>query len=171
VQRPVRILKTAKDGTLMATPIFLLHLLQNFYEELNLNAVRRKLADVYSANLLTISLQLPSSDSLLWGMSSIPHVNGIKSLIFNFFRNFIEARVQIMMDSQMMFNGQGLRFDGNFDMARQVAEKKETGVCCVAQFLATVCRAFTIEHLVGTHMEHIEYTASARRVHSDSENI
>jgi hypothetical protein len=121
--RPARVLETPRDGTLVASPVFLLHLLQNFYEELNIRSVRRKLADLYSANLLTMSRDLPSADTLLWGMSAIPHTHGIKLLIFNFFKNFINARVQAMVDAQLLFNGQGVRFDGNFDMARQVAVK------------------------------------------------
>ena len=119
--RSAHVLQTKKNGQLLVTGRFLFHLLLSFYEDLNLHALRRKIADLYSANLLAMAASLPGTDVMLWTMSSIPHTPALKALIFHFFRIFVEKRVQLMVDQQILFNGQGLRFDGNFDVARRVA--------------------------------------------------
>jgi hypothetical protein len=121
-----RLLQTDRDGMLMATPVFLLHTIQLLYEECNVRAVRRRLADLYSANALADALResnpAAQSGSLVFSLQAIPHAGPLKKLILHFFHNFVQARVQIATDLQLIFNGQGLRGDGNYNISTRVAE-------------------------------------------------
>ena len=123
----VHVLQSERSGCLFLSPQCLFYLLTSWYEELNVRAVRRRLADLYSANLLSLSKNLPTPDSLVWGLSAVPHAGAIKEILFQFFNDFVAKRVQAMVDLQMLFNGQGLRFDGNYALARQVAQKTTSG--------------------------------------------
>lgn len=123
----VHVLQSDRSGCLFLSPQCLFYLLTSWYEELNVRAVRRRLADLYSANLLSLSKTLPTPDSLVWGLSAVPHAGAMKEILFQFFKEFVAKRVQAMVDLQMLFNGQGLRFDGNYALARQVAQKTTSG--------------------------------------------
>ena len=60
--------------------------------------VRRRLVDLYSSNLLSMSANLPSPDHLLWPLTAVPHAGAMKELLFHYFRTFIRKRVQAMVD-------------------------------------------------------------------------
>ena len=60
--------------------------------------VRRRLVDLYSSNLLSMSANLPSPDHLLWPLTAVPHAGAMKELLFHYFRTFIRKRVQAMGD-------------------------------------------------------------------------
>ena len=117
-----------KDGgPYVVTPAFMINLLQLLYEHFNVRQVRRTLVHQYASNLLQGFLRqsLPAqpvldTSPLAWSMSAVPRIDGLQRLILAVFRQFVKDRVQAMVDLQLLFNGQGLRVDGNFDMARQV---------------------------------------------------
>lgn len=93
-----RIFSTSRSSLICISLHCLLYLFHTFFEELNLRSVRRRLADLYASNLLSMSHRIPSPDHLLWPMTAVPHRGALKELLFGYFNKFVRKRVQALVE-------------------------------------------------------------------------
>eukprot|EP00435_Cladocopium_sp_Y103_P075461 s20_g58.t1 len=113
-----------KHGKLRASPLLLFWLLLMLYSNINVRAVRRKLLDLYSASVLRAAQMTPSlseAAQLRWILTCIPDHHAIRDVLLSCFADFVQKRVELMQERQFVYNGQLIRGDGNYDLAKAVS--------------------------------------------------
>ena len=124
---PLRFTET-RHGKVSASPLLLFWLLLMLYRDMNLHEVRRKLLDLYSASTLHAAQITPSlSDvsQLRWILMCVPDHHAIKDILLSCFADFVQKRVDLMQERQFVYNGQLIRGDGNYDLAKAVVRYVE----------------------------------------------
>ncbi|CAJ1379993.1 unnamed protein product [Effrenium voratum] len=112
-----------RHGKVSASPLLLFWLLFMLYSNLNLHAVRRKLLDLYSASVLHAAQMTPSlseAAQLRWILMCVPDHHAIKDILLKCFEGYVQKRVDLMQERQCVYNGQLIRGDGNYDLAKAV---------------------------------------------------
>jgi hypothetical protein len=126
VHRPTRPAK--RERVLYMTRAFVLTLVAEFHDTLNARAVRRHLASLYQHSLLAWAVQQDrlqlSPYSLAWQLRALPRCRMVRDLLLRALSGFVGARVADMQRSQFLYNGQGIRHDGNYTLARRVLVRK-----------------------------------------------
>ena len=121
-----------RHGDVFFTAPFLFEVLQMFYETLNVRQVRRQLVGLYAANTLAESQRLCDRGlgpySTAWYLTACPGSEGLSALIAKGFSHFLPGRIAAMSKHQHVYNGQGLRFDGNFKLAKLLRSPRHTVV-------------------------------------------
>ena len=114
---------------------FVMELYTRFYESLNARQVRRRVAAIYSGNALAEQLRQRRDGTapyaMSWVLAAIPQSRQLRPIVCKAFAAFVQARVDIMRRRQMAYNAQGLRHDGNFDLAKILSEKVHDCKCTV----------------------------------------
>lgn len=122
VHRPARTGK--QECVLYMTRAFVLTLVAEFHDTLNARAVRRRVASLYQHNLLGWAVQQDrlhlSPYSLAWQLRALPRCRMVRDLVMRSLSGFVATRVADMQRSQFLYNGQGIRHDGNYTLARRV---------------------------------------------------
>ena len=109
-------------GHIYVTTRWLLHFLTVLYSEFNFRAVRRRLLDIYFASALSC-LRTGSSgpDARIRNMlRSFPDGKALAILALHAFGGLIQKRVDGLVALQALMNGQGIRLDGHFKMAKVI---------------------------------------------------
>ena len=109
-------------GHIYVTTRWLLHFLTVLYSEFNFRAVRRRLLDIYFASALSC-LRTGSSgpDARIRSMlRSFPDAKALAILALHAFGGLIQKRVDGLVALQALMNGQGIRLDGHFKMAKVI---------------------------------------------------
>ena len=109
-------LQTEKHGLILATRVFLLHLLQNFNEVFCGRASRRAIAEYYSANCLAFSV----GSRALWHLSAAPSNGALRAFICDALENYLGPLVEHMRKHVNVYSGSVVRGDGNWDLAARV---------------------------------------------------
>ena len=115
--------KADKLGCVYFTRSFLLHVVQNFLESLNIRAVRRRIVDYYASNVLALNM----GHKALWYLTAVPRCDMLRSISFLALRNFVEAAVLHMKKAVCVYSGSVIRGDGNYDLALRAAVRREDG--------------------------------------------
>ena len=114
--------KTPKQVAVWMTPLVLMELCQAFYGAQNARQVRRHLVALYAANALADQTRMHSVNlapySFAWQVQAVPSNAALRKVILRGFSSFVKARVGIMRRRQFVYNGQGLRHDGCFWLAK-----------------------------------------------------
>ena len=118
---PLRFTQT-RHGKVSASPLLLFWLLMMLYRDMNLHEVRRKLLDLYSASTLHAAQMTPQ---LRWILMCVPDHHAIKDILLSCFADFVQKRVDLMQERQFVYNGQLIRGDGNYDLAKAVVRYVE----------------------------------------------
>ena len=103
------------------TAPFFFQLCQSFYEAFNARQVRRDIAKLFSAAVLAEipwAKSMVSPLSLAWYLPALPPPCALRSFFLKGFSGFVKERVQVMKQRQFVYNGQGLRVDGNYALAK-----------------------------------------------------
>lgn len=108
--------QTPREAPIYMTAAFLAFVIQNFYEEMNTRAVRRRVVSLYAANAL--SLQLGSG--ALAAVTAVPPPAALRSMLKVALGNFLDEAVARAQRLQCLYNGQVIRGDGNFKLAKRV---------------------------------------------------
>ena len=127
--------RPSKQAPIWCTAQFIMELCTLFYETLNARQVRRQIAAIYTANALAEQLRQQRDGTapyvMSWVLAAVPNCKQLRPLIYKAFAAFVQARVRIMRRRQMAYNAQGLRHDGNFDLAKILSEKVNDCKCTV----------------------------------------
>eukprot|EP00959_Pyramimonas_sp_CCMP1952_P152480 3190410-Pyramimonas_sp.AAC.1 len=83
------------------TAAFLVLVIQSFYEELNVRAVRRRVLSLYAANAL--SLQLGSGAAA--AATAVPPQGALRSMLKVALGNFLDIAVARVQRLQCLYNG------------------------------------------------------------------
>lgn len=91
--------------------------------------VRRRLIDLYSVHWLASAAEeqaaadgdVASTFALV--VAAVPPAPALKDMIVHFFDQFLDRRVEALIDIQLQLSGQGLRTDGNIKLARRIRRK------------------------------------------------
>ena len=124
---PLRFTQT-RHGKVSASPLLLFWLLMMLYRDMNLHEVRRKLLDLYCASTLHAAQMTPSLTNvsqLRWILMCVPDHHAIKDILLSCFADFVQKRVDLMQERQFVYNGQLIRGDGNYDLAKAVVRYVE----------------------------------------------
>jgi hypothetical protein len=124
----------ARIGGKYLSPSFVRYILRAFYETLNLRETRRRLAEYYSTNALAFSGETGALASVL---RAVPPPEELRWIVLRAFRLFLRARVELLRERQYIYNGQGLRHDGNFDLATRVVPDGGNKYTVVVAFCGT----------------------------------
>ena len=112
----VLVCRVPKGGLVYMTPVFLLHVLDSFYEHLNVRAVRRSLASLYMSNCLSFPVVLDNGENGLgWAVAAIPKTKVLSFVMGRALDDFLTAKVQEMEQKLFVYCGQGVRIDGNLN--------------------------------------------------------
>ena len=118
----VIICRPARSRVVYMTPMFLLEVCQQFYGCINARQLRRQLAAVYSASALALQCRQHRSGhapySLAWQISALPRNRALRAVVLRGFSSFLIARARAVRRLQLLYNGQGLRHDGCFWLAK-----------------------------------------------------
>ncbi|CAK0847750.1 unnamed protein product, partial [Prorocentrum cordatum] len=109
-------LETKKHALILATRVFLLHLLQNFSEAFCGRASRRAIAEYYSANCLAFSV----GSRALWYLSAVPSNDALRAFICDALENYLGPLVEHMRKHVNLYSGSVVRGGGNWDLAARV---------------------------------------------------
>jgi hypothetical protein len=115
--------KNDRHGKVRVTPSMMLWLLATFYADMNVRSLRRHLLNLYSATTLYVARANPcltDAAQLRWILSSVPNPRILKGVLLHVFRDYVQARVDVMRKHQFIYNGQLLRGDGNYKLAKRV---------------------------------------------------
>jgi hypothetical protein len=115
--------KHERHGQVRVTPSLMLWLLATFYADMNVRSLRRHLLNLYSATTLYVARAnacLTDAAQLRWILSSVPNLHILSGLLLHVFRDYVQARVDLMRKYQFIYNGQLLRGDGNYKLAKKV---------------------------------------------------
>jgi len=105
-------MRARKHGTLYFTYTFLVHLLHVIYEEFNVRAARRRIADAFLANLLGLAAASATAPALMSPASlqdALPDETLLAAVIMRAFRNFVKGVVARMRRRQLLFNAKVVR--------------------------------------------------------------
>jgi hypothetical protein len=100
---------------------FLVHLILSFYEVLNARATRRKLVEYYTGNALM------SPSSLAWSFSAVPRCRALRGVLMKALQNFLGSAVASMKARLYRYAGQGIRGDGNYQIATRIRARTSDG--------------------------------------------
>ena len=103
---PLRFTQT-RHGKVSASPLLLFWLLMMLYRDMNLHEVRRKLLDLYSASTLHAAQMTPSLTNvsqLRWILMCVPDHHAIKDILLSCFADFVQKRVDLMQERQVLFH-------------------------------------------------------------------
>ena len=100
---------------------FLVHLILSFYEVLNARATRRKLVEYYTGNALM------SPSSLAWSFSAVPRCRALRGVLMKALQNFLVSVVASMKARLYRYAGQGVRGDGNYQIATRIRVRTPDG--------------------------------------------
>ena len=109
------------------TPRLLANVLLNFYETLNCRATRRRILDSMLSNLLAYGHAGDPGSPLAWAIAAVPSNAVLRSVILTAFAHFLESAVKMMVRRVCVYNGQGLRNDGNYKLAKRIGYKSSDG--------------------------------------------
>ena len=113
-----------KRGTLYFTDKFLLTLVQMFVSRMNVREVRRTIVDMYSSNMLSLDFSVLHGDlgafSLVNPLRSVPDNALLGSMLKHALAHLAGPVVRVMRRRQFVYNGAGLRGDGNWQLAKRV---------------------------------------------------
>lgn len=116
--------RTERHGVVYFTRKWLLHLLGEIYSLCNMRAVRRSFASACMANAVSLLMgpqgvgspeRLPSLT-----LESLPKAVLLRSIALRAFTAFVRSRVRLLERRQQLYNGQVIRTDGNWDLARRI---------------------------------------------------
>lgn len=121
----VLIYRPAGDAKVYMTRAFVLHMVQAFNEELNMRAVRRRLAELYASNALAFCARQHRNGTapynLAWCLASVPRCRPLRELVLAAAQNLARSAVAAMRQRQFVYNAQGIRGDGNYKLAKRIA--------------------------------------------------
>ena len=115
-----------RQSPVLATPLFLMHLLQLFYEECNVRACRRRLAELFACNYTALLVRdaLQASEASRgdhsWVFRSLPPPASLSSMLVVGLWHFVKNRVHNVRRRQLIYNSKGIRGDGNYKMAKRI---------------------------------------------------
>ena len=108
----------------------LTELCQQFRDALSSRAIRRHRASLYASAALTEQCRLHNAGaapySFAWILRALPDNKVLQRVVLRGFAGFVQARVRIMRRRQLAYNGQGLRHDGCFWLAKIIKGGKFT---------------------------------------------
>lgn len=113
---------TSRVGAVCMTARFVLEACLAFYDTLNARAVRRQIATIYSSRLLDDAMRSLREGhapyQLAWQMSAVPKAEALQAVLLKGFATFVDDHVMRIRRYQLVYNGRGLRHDGNHPLAK-----------------------------------------------------
>ena len=123
--------KVDRKPAVYITARFFFEMAQKLYECFNSREVRRHMCALYSANALAAALQDDwqrcSPYSVAWQLRAVPEDAVLRAVLLRGLRALVSARVQVMRKRQLVYNGKGIRLDGNFQLAKILLQKNDEG--------------------------------------------
>ena len=127
---------SVKWGRVYMTPLFLLHLVNQFHDTLNLRACRRQLVSLYCANTLSQNLRNKPLHNMLASVAAVPRVQQLRSILCECLEAYLPQPVRSMQRCINVYSGTGVRNDGNFDIASRIQPDLEP-ISVLLAFLTT----------------------------------
>ena len=113
----VIVVKAPQQKRHFMTRRYLLEILLHFYSSLNCREIRRKLMDVCAAQTLHADL--------LWQAHATPKAEVLRWTVRQAFGKTLGNIVESLQSKLFVYNGQGIRHDGNMKLAKRVMVPKE----------------------------------------------
>ena len=102
----VLIYRPAGDAKVYMTRAFVLHMVQAFNEELNMRAVRRRLAELYASNALAFCARQHRNGTapynLAWCLASVPRCRPLRELVLAAAQNLARSAVAAMRQRKLL---------------------------------------------------------------------
>ena len=113
-----------RQKTVYMTVPYLIEILLSFWETFNARAVRRSLVSIVSANALASQLRMERSEfapyNIAFQISATPKSSVLRHIVMKAFCFFIDGVVAAFQVKQFVYNGAGVRHDGNYDISTRV---------------------------------------------------
>ena len=124
--------RAGKRRPVWMTPLFFTELCLQFHECINARQLRRQLAGLYAANALAEQCRIHTDGSAAyssaWSLRALPGNRELRAIVLRGFAGFVRARVRVMRRRQLLYNGQGLRHDCCFWLAKILITHVSGGV-------------------------------------------
>jgi hypothetical protein len=113
-----------RKKTYYMTVRYLMEMLLLFWACLNARAVRRSMVSIVSANVLAFQQWMHGAGlspyTIAWQISAVPSSQAVRYIVLNAFNAFIGGVVEAFKEKQFVYNGTGIRHDGNYGIAIRV---------------------------------------------------
>ncbi|CAK0821587.1 unnamed protein product [Prorocentrum cordatum] len=116
-------LRLEKQGSVLMTKQFLLHLVQLFHDRLCLRQTRRALVEQCCAG----AAGLRAAGRVLSYLRAIPTAPGLKQILLTALEGFLAEATRHMQKHINVYSGAVIRGDGNYVQARKVAAEGDGG--------------------------------------------
>ena len=112
-----------RDWTILRTKRFLLHMVQLFYDRLNIRQTRRALVEQYcsSAQALMVAGRVAGFPG------AVPRVQGLKQVLLLALEGHLATAIRHMQKNVNVYSGFVIRGDGNFEQGSKIAVVAEEG--------------------------------------------
>jgi len=109
------------------TPAIVEQVVRDLYETFNLKETRRRLFNFYVSLVSMPHAGLAGPQSLCEVCDAVPKRQELQAMLRRALVNFLEARVAVLRRRQFLYNGQGIRHDGNYGLAKRIITDKRRG--------------------------------------------